>query len=260
MDIFHSIIFGIVEGLTEFLPVSSTGHLILTAHILRIAPTDFLSSFEIAIQLGAILAVLILYGRSLFLDREIFKRVAVAFLPTAVIGFVLYKFVKHFLLKSSAVVLWSLFLGGVVLIVFERLHRETNSSADRINSITYRQAFWIGVVQSLAVVPGVSRSAATIVGGLMMGIPRSVIVEFSFLLAVPTLLAATGFDLMKSGAHFSVPQIELIAAGFAASLIVAMLSIKFLMHYIKSHNFTIFGIYRILLATVFCFMFWSGRF
>jgi undecaprenyl-diphosphatase len=251
LTITHSIIFGIVEGISEFLPISSTGHLILAAKLMGLAQTDFLKSFEIAIQLGAILSVVILYWRSFLVNLELLKRVVVAFIPTAVIGLFLYKIVKNFLLGSSSVVIWSLFIGGIVLIIFELWHRGKPEAKQDLAKMPYKKAFWIGVFQSIAIIPGVSRSAATIVGGMLMGIDRASIVEFSFLLAAPTMAAATGLDLFKSAGEFNSSQYVFLAAGFIASFITAIIAIKFLVNYIKKHTFIPFGIYRIAIAVLF---------
>lgn len=242
---------GIIEGITEFLPISSTGHLILASEILRLESTDFLKSFEIAIQLGAILSVVVLYWRSLFLKREIIKRMAIAFLPTAVLGFAFYKIIKQYLLGSSAVVLWALFLGGAFLIIFEFFYEEKETAHNELEDISYKKSFIIGLFQSVAMIPGVSRAAATIIGGLVLGIKRKTVVEFSFLLAVPTMLAATVFDLIKSASAFVASDFYLLAVGFIISFITALLAIKFLLAFIKKHNFVWFGAYRILLAGMF---------
>jgi undecaprenyl-diphosphatase len=255
MDIATAIILGIVEGFSEFLPISSTGHLILAGKLLGLEQSDFVKSFVIAIQLGAILSVVVLYWRDLLVNLETIKKVAVAFLPTGVIGFVLYKIIKNILLGSTAVVLWSLLIGGMVLILFEALHREKDDATKTLSAITCRQSFLIGVFQSLAVIPGVSRSAATIVGGLILGMKRQLIVEFSFLLAVPTMLAATVYDLYKNGAVFSVSQLNYLAVGFLVSFVVALASIKFLLRLVQNHTFILFGIYRIALVVVWVALF-----
>ncbi len=253
MSLLHAILFGIVEGITEFLPVSSTGHLILTARALGLAQTEFLKSFEIAIQLGAILAVLTLYWKRFLVDREVLKRVLAAFFPTAVVGFIFYHFVKEFLLGNTAVVLWSLVIGGVFLIAFEQRYKEKETTAVELSDMTYGQAVLIGIFQSIAIIPGVSRAAATIVGGLLLGFKRKTIVEFSFLLAVPTMLAATALDWMNHGSLFSSSQASFLLTGFVASFIVAMLSVKCLLYYIENHSFVVFGVYRILAALIFFF-------
>lgn len=240
-----------MEGITEFLPISSTGHLILTSRLLNIPQSDFLSSFQIAIQLGAILAVVLLYARSLILEWEILKRVMAAFIPTAVIGLTFYKVIKQYLMGSELVVAWALLIGGIILIIFEFFYKEKETSLGEISALSYKQAVLIGVFQSFAMVPGVSRSAATIIGGLSLGLKRKTIVEFSFLLAVPTMVAATGLDIIKSAAEFSADQIGLLAVGFVAAFLVAVVSIKFLLYFIKNHNFVVFGIYRIVIALLF---------
>ncbi|MDD5449917.1 MAG: undecaprenyl-diphosphate phosphatase [Candidatus Omnitrophica bacterium] len=248
MNLFNAVILGIVEGLTEFLPISSTGHLILTARLLGILQTDFLKSFEITIQLGAILSVVVLYRRQLFTDWGVLKRVACAFLPTAILGLAFYKIVKKFLLGSDKVVIWALFTGGALLILFELLHREKASAEERLSEIPYSKSILIGVFQAVAIIPGVSRAAATICGGLLLGLKRKTIVEFSFLLAVPTMLAATGLDLINSAAGFSLTQLTFLLTGFVTSFIVALIGIKLLLGFIKRHNFIPFGIYRIIVA------------
>ncbi|HOK07132.1 MAG TPA: undecaprenyl-diphosphate phosphatase [Syntrophales bacterium] len=250
MDLMDALILGLVEGVSEFLPISSTGHLILASSLLGLEPTDFLKSFEIAIQVGAILSVVSLYWRDLMVNQKIIKRLFVAFLPTGVVGLTVYRVVKSYLLGSTQVVLWSLLLGGVFLVVFERFYREGASAVGRTEEISYRQAFLIGCFQAIAMIPGVSRAAATIVGGLILGLKRKTIVEFSFLLAVPTMAAATAYDLLKSAPAFSWDQMGLLAAGFVSSFIVALLSIKFLLRYIETHTFIPFGIYRIALVVV----------
>ncbi len=240
---------GIVEGITEFLPISSTGHLILASKFLHIGQSNFTKSFEIIIQFGAILSVIVLYGKS-FLNAEILKKILVAFIPTGIIGFALYKAVKTYLIGNENLVLWVLFLGGVALIIFEFRHKPASAESD-ITRISYKQSFFIGICQSVAMIPGVSRSAATIIGGLFLGLNRKTIVEFSFLLAVPTMLGATSLDLAKNAGAFSKDQFLVLAVGFIVSFAVAIASIKFLLNFIKKHNFVPFGIYRILLAVIF---------
>ncbi len=254
MTLLHVAILSLIEGITEFLPVSSTGHLILTADLLGLAQTEVQKSFEIAIQLGAILAVVALYGRTLMRDRRTMLLVGAAFLPTAVIGFLLHGVVKEFLLGNVRVVLWSLLIGGIILIFFERFRPVRSSSSD-IKKMTYGQAVTVGVCQSIAIIPGVSRSAATIVGGELMGISRTAIVEFSFLLAIPTMAAATGYDLWKSAGEFTSADTQSLAIGFILSLLVALVAIKWFMEYVKRHSLAVFGWYRIFLAAIF-FLLW----
>jgi undecaprenyl-diphosphatase len=250
MTILQSLILGIVEGVTEFLPISSTGHLILAGELLKIGQSNFAKSFEIIIQLGAIFSVVVLYWKS-FLHIENLKKLVVAFIPTGIIGLALYKVVKKQLIGNQSVVLWALILGGAALIIFEFWHKESEETTDSIARVSYKQSLCIGLCQSIAIIPGVSRSAATIIGGLLAGLTRKTIVEFSFLLAVPTMLAASGLDLLKNADSFSKNQLGVLAVGFVVSFVTAMVSIKFLLSFIKKHNFIPFGIYRILLTLVF---------
>jgi len=251
MDIVHSIIIGIVEGVTEFLPISSTAHMVLASRIMNIAQTDFVKSFEIIIQFGAILSVLVLYWKRFLLDIESLKRIIAAFVPTAILGFILYKFIKEYLISNQTVIIWSLFLGGILLIIFELFHKESETAVDDISKIPYSKCLIIGLFQSLAIFPGVSRSAATIIGGLLINLKRQTIVEFSFILAVPTMLAASALDLLKTGNSFSIDQMDVLAVGFVVSFVVALLSIEFLLKYIKKHSFIPFGVYRIIIALIF---------
>lgn len=255
MTILSAIVLGIIEGLTEFLPVSSTGHLILASHFLGLGETEFVKSFNIIIQLGAILAVLVLYWRKFLVNPRVLGRVLVAFLPTAVIGFLVYSFAKNYLLDNVTLVLWTLLIGGFFLIFFEKKFGEKSEALDDLEKLNWRQVVWIGLAQSVAIVPGVSRSAATIVAGLILGVSRSTIVEFSFLLAIPTMGAATGLDLIKSSANFTSGQIWLLGLGLVTSFVVAILAIKTFLAYVRQNDFVPFGVYRVLLAIVFMLMF-----
>ena len=253
MTIIHAIILGIVEGLTEFLPVSSTGHLILASSLLGIPDSNFLSTFEIAIQLGAILAVVVLFWRTI-LDWTLIKKIIVAFIPTGIIGFTVYPLVKGYLLDNQMVVLVALLLGGIFLIAFEYWHKESPAAISNPRDITYKQALAIGLFQAIAVIPGVSRSAATIIGGLAVGIRRVAIVEFSFLLAVPTMAAATGLDLLKSYKTISSADLGVLVLGAAVAFVVALAVIRFFLDYVRRYTFIPFGVYRILLALAFFFL------
>jgi undecaprenyl-diphosphatase len=250
----HALILGIVEGFTEFLPISSTAHLILAESLLRISQSDFTKTFDIVIQSGAILAVVALYWRKFF-NWEVLKRLVVAFIPTGVIGLALYSVVKTYLLGSVPVVLWALALGGVLLIGFEYLYakreREGKVEISAVAELSYKKAALIGACQAVAIIPGVSRSAATIVGGMLLGVSRETIVEFSFLLAVPTMLAATGLDVVKNLSLFSSGNLLVLAIGFVAAFLSALFGIRFLLRYIRTHTFTAFSIYRIALVALF---------
>ncbi len=264
MTVLTTIILGIIEGLTEFLPVSSTGHLILASNILGLEQNNFLKSFEIIIQVGAILAVIVIYFRDLF-DLDNIKKLIVGFLPTGLIGFLFFKEVKKYLFGSTTVIL-SLIIGGLIIIIFEIWYKRkqktlglTNSSTDyrldpdsfiSINTISYKQSAIIGFFQSIAIIPGVSRSAATIIGGLALGLPRNLIVKFSFLLAVPTIVVASAYDTYKNLAVFSLDNIYLLIIGFLISFVVAFFAIKFFIKFISKYDFIAFGVYRIILAVI----------
>ena len=250
MTLLQSLILGIIEGVTEFLPISSTGHLILASTMLGIAQSEFVKTFEIAIQLGAILAVVALYWRT-FLDVGLLKKIVVAFIPTGIIGLSFYHILKTYLLGNNVVVLASLFIGGVIFILFERWYSRREDVEPESAPITYRQALAIGFFQAIAIIPGVSRSGATIIGGMTLGITRTSIVEFSFLLAVPTMLAATGLDLLKTSVAFTPHEWLALAIGFVVSFIVAIPSIRWLLAYVRNHSFMSFGVYRILLSLAF---------
>lgn len=248
----HALILGIVEGLTEFLPVSSTAHLILAARALGLAETEFIKSFQVIIQFGAILSVVVLYW-SKFWNLEVFKKLVVAFIPTGVIGLTLYPIIKGFFLGSMTVVLWALLIGGVAIIVFEQWKKTEHGELD-LSEITYKRALLIGVFQAIAVIPGVSRSAATIVGGTLIGVSKRTIVEFSFMLAVPTMLAASILELYKGYEALS-GNFAGLAIGFVVSFVTAIIAIKSFLAFVKKRDFSAFGWYRIALAIVFFFIF-----
>lgn len=248
MGIFEAIILGIVEGFTEFLPISSTAHLVITSRLLGLFETDFVKTFIIAIQLGAIASVVVLYWRTLVYDRTTLRNIAIAFTPTAIIGFLLYKLIKGVLFESLPTIAVALLVGGIILILFERNFKQ---SADKeLTHITARQAFLIGCAQSLAVVPGVSRAAATIIGGMLLGVSRESIVTFSFLLAIPTMVAATGYDLIKTAPSLTGENTLILLIGAAVSFVFAIIGVRFFIKIIKSTSFIPFGTYRIALAVL----------
>jgi undecaprenyl-diphosphatase len=250
MTFLDAVILGIVEGITEFFPISSTGHLILTAELLHLPETDFLKTFQIAIQLGAILAIVALYWRKLLFDKAIIKRIIVALLPALGVGFVFYALIRQ-LLESSLVVVGALFIGGLVLIVYELLRKQGEEQGVTLEAMTYQTAFLVGLFQTLSVIPGVSRAGATLLGGMLLGMKRTAIVEFSFLLAVPTMVAATTLDVWKSAGLFSSADLSLLAVGFITAFLVAIAAVKFLLRFIETHTFMAFGVYRMVVAVLF---------
>lgn len=251
MTIPDAIILSIIEGITEFLPISSTGHLILASNLLHITQNDFYTTFEIFIQLGAIMAVVALYFKTLLQRREYWPKIISAFLPTAIVGLVLYRFIKDFLLTNELITVISLFIGGILLIGLEYWHKEKEGHKEDIAQLSYKQCLLIGACQSVSIVPGVSRAAATIIGGLFVGLKRKAAVEFSFFLAIPTMFAASGLDLVQSRLQFSAQEVSLLVISFIVSFLVAALAIKFLLTFIKNHSFVPFGIYRIILAVLY---------
>ena len=252
MSLLYAVILGIVEGVTEFLPVSSTAHLILATHLLKVPESEFVKSFQIIIQLGAILSVVVLYWNK-FWNKDHFLKLVVAFIPTGIIGLTVYKTLKQYMLGNLTLVLTSLLVGGICLIVFERFNKQEPREVD-FSEITYGRALLIGLFQAIAIVPGVSRSAATIVGGSLIGISKRTIVEFSFMLAVPTMLAASGLELVKN--HSALNQNAMaLAVGFVVSFITAILAIKSFLGFIKKRDFSFFGWYRVALSVVYYFLF-----
>jgi undecaprenyl-diphosphatase len=246
---FEAGILGVVEGLTEFLPVSSTGHLILASEILHLPQTEAHKVFEVAIQLGAILAVACLYWRRLVARSDLLLRLAVGFLPTGIIGLTLYKLVKN--LFDSSVVSISLIVGGIVFFVAEYYLKNHKPAIHDAGDVSYRTAFTVGLVQCLAMVPGVSRSGATIIGGLLCGMNRTAAAEFSFLLALPTMLAATCYDVYKNVAAFHGSDWDNLLIGFLVSFIFSIIGIKFLIRFVARHTFIPFGVYRIIAGALF---------
>lgn len=246
-----AIILGIVEGLTEFLPVSSTGHLILASELLRLPQTEAHKVFEVAIQLGAILAVACLYWRKLVARSDLLLKLAFGFLPTGIIGLMLYKMVKN--LFDASVVSVSLIVGGFAFFAMEYYLKNHRPTIEDAGDVTYRTAFTIGLVQCVSMIPGVSRSGATIIGGLLCGMNRTAAAEFSFLLALPTMLAATCYDVYKNAAAFQGGDWDNLLIGFVVSFIFSIIGIKVLIRFVANHTFIPFGVYRIIAGAVFLF-------
>jgi undecaprenyl-diphosphatase len=251
MNIFHAIILGIVEGITEFLPISSTGHMILVSTLLRIPQTEFTKTFEIVIQLGAIMAVAYVYIQTILTKRNLWPKLISAFIPTGIIGFIVYKFAKQYLLGNPMVTVFALGIGGIAFYVIEVLLKKRSTDKTTLETITIPQAVIIGVGQSISIIPGVSRSAASIFTGMMTGLSRKTAVEFSFLLAIPTMVAASTLDIIKSKPFIDGMQIAPIAFGIIAAFITATITVKLFLKYVQNHTFVPFAIYRISLALVF---------
>lgn len=251
MDIFHSVVLGIVEGVSEFLPISSTGHLILSAKLMGLEQTDFLKTFEVAIQLGSILAVVVMYFKKLLHNRSLWVKLIVGFIPTGILGLTLYKIVKD--LFSPNIVAYMLIAGGIVFLWIEKFYHQEKYHFQRVEEVSYKQAFLIGLFQSLAMIPGTSRSGSTIIGGLLLGLSRKCAAEFSFLLAIPTIFAATFYDIYKNYPLFKSAEMEYILVGGVVAFLTSLLVIKIFMKFISRFTYVGFGIYRILIGVIFLF-------
>ncbi|MBI3599559.1 MAG: undecaprenyl-diphosphate phosphatase [Nitrospinae bacterium] len=254
-DIVKAFILGIVEGVTEFLPISSTGHLILAGKALSFTG-ESAKVFEIFIQLGAILSVVWLYRTKILSvvsdvgtkdANRFLTNLLIAFIPAAVIGLLTHSFIKKHLFGSFTVAL-ALIIGGVLILIIERVVNPPRGERGglEVDNITYRQAFGVGLAQVLSLFPGVSRSGATIMGGLIAGLDRKTATEFSFFLAIPTMFAATSYDLLKNFRELSISDLPVFATGFIVSFISALIVIKAFLGFVTKHNFSAFAYYRII--------------
>lgn len=255
MTIIHAILLGVLEGVTEFLPISSTGHLLIAEKLLSIAPTEFTKSFTIVIQLAAIFSVIVLYGKTIISKPRIMWNIAVAFIVTSMIAFPAYKLVKSVFMENIWITVGALFFGGLIFILLEYLFKKHPPSIENISNISFSKSAWIGVAQSISIIPGVSRSAASIFGGMLVGATRQTAVEFSFLLALPTMVAATGLDMLNIGFSFTNEEYLLLAIGCIAAFVSALFAIKTFITFVKSHSFIPFAIYRIILSLVLTIIF-----
>ncbi len=246
----QAIILGIIEGLTEFLPVSSTGHMILASTLMKLQHVEFVKTFEVAVQLGAILAVVVIYIKRFFVSLEIYLKLLAAFIPTGIIGILAYKTIKTYLFNPW-VVSTALIVGGVLLILLDQWTDNKKSIYEKPEAISYWGAAQIGLFQCLAMIPGVSRSAASIFGGIFVGFDRKLATEFSFLLAVPTMFAATGKDLWESRQLIHSENITLLLLGGAVAFIFAVIAIKSFIAFVQKYGFKHFGYYRIALGLLF---------
>jgi undecaprenyl-diphosphatase len=245
MSWFQAIIIAIVEGITEFLPISSTGHMIITEAILGTNIDEYTKAFTVNIQFGAILSVVVLYWRRFLQSWSFYQKLFIAFLPAAIIGFIAGDFIDS-LLENVMVVAIMLLTGGVLLLFVDKWFDHQDNNQD----ITYPKALKIGFWQCIAMIPGVSRSAATIIGGMQQKLSRTHAAEFSFFLAVPTMAAASTYKLLKDYKHFNGDNISILLVGNLVAFIVAMLAIKTFITYLQKHGFKVFGWYRIVIGSV----------
>ena len=254
MTIFESVVIAIVEGITEFLPISSTGHMIITSSVLNIASDPFTKLFEIAVQLGAILSVLVLYWKKFFPLNKInfYIKLVVAVIPALVLGFIFSKKIDA-LLESPLTVALTMLIGGVILLFIDNLFQQ--HTVDKEENISLSKAFTIGIWQCLAMIPGTSRSAASIIGGMQQKLTRNLAAEFSFFLAIPTMAAATGYKLLKAwkeSPELITDKHNLLVLGIGnlVAFVVAMLAIKFFIGFLQKHGFRLFGWYRVIVGAL----------
>lgn len=257
MSTIEAIIIAIVEGITEFLPISSTGHMIITSSLLHIEDDAFTKLFEVAIQLGAILAVVVLYWKKFFDFKrwQFYIKLLAAVSPALLLGFLFSDKIDE-LLESPLTVAITMLLGGIVLLFIDKVF--TNHTVEKEEDISWSRAFMIGVWQCIAMIPGVSRSAATIIGGMQQQLTRKLAAEFSFYLAVPTMFAATGYKLLKGYKLIHAEQVKLLLIGNVVAFIVALLAIKFFIEYLQKHGFRLFGYYRIIAGVILLVLIYKG--
>ena len=245
MSIFEVIVLAIIEGLTEFLPVSSTGHMIIASSLMGIQSENFVKLFTVAIQLGTILSVVVLYFKRFFKSFDFYFKLLVAFIPAVIFGLLFSDTIDQ-LLESPLTVAISLLLGGILLLFVDKWFK--NADLDDPSQISYPTAFKIGIFQCLAMIPGVSRSGASIIGGMTQKLTRKAAAEFSFFLAIPIMFAATGYDLLKNWQLLSIDDLAMFAVGFITAFVSALVAIKFLLRFVASHSFRLFAWYRIALG------------
>ena len=260
MNTLQTVIIAIVEGITEYIPISSTGHMIITEKLLGIPDNDYTKMFTVAIQLGAILAVVVLYWKKFFDFKNLpfYFKLVVGVIPAIILGLLFSKKIDA-MLESSTTVAVSLLLGGIILIFVDKAFNNPTIHSEK--ETTYLNSFMIGAWQCLAMIPGTSRSAASMIGGMQQKMTRSAAAEFSFFLAVPTMLAATGYKLYKhysENGGFTGEEIKQLAIGNLVAFVVAMLAIKFFIGFLKKHGFRVWGIYRIVLGIILLFLIWKG--
>ncbi len=250
METWQAFILGIIEGLTEFLPVSSTFHLIFTSQLLGLENSEFLKMFEVFIQAGAILAVLILYIKELINDKELIKKTMLSFIPTGVISFMLYPVIKNVFFESHTLMLSAFILFGLIFLIYERYGHKHLSKEKELKQISYTDSLLIGLSQTLAIIPGISRSGIIILTMMMLGYKRDRAAKYSFFLAIPTILAAASLDIFKL--QVSTPllpgEIQALVIGFVGALLVALLVLRWFISFLQKNTLSSFGFYRIALG------------
>ena len=249
MGILESILLGIIEGFTEFLPISSTGHLIVASEFLNIDQNNVTKAYEVIIQFAAILAVILNYKEKFSIKKiELWKKLTLAFIPIGAVGFVFSHQIKAmFDIKIVAIMF---IVGGIVFLIVEKFYKESDDHIDDVEKVTYKQALWIGLAQIFALIPGTSRAGSTIIGAMLVKLNRKASAEFSFLLAFPVMCATTGYDLLKHYQDFTDANFMVLGVGFVTAFVVAYVTIKLFLKFLEKFTFVAFGIYRIVFGTI----------
>ena len=249
MDIFQAIIIGIIEGITEFLPISSTGHMIIASKFMGIEESALMKAYEVIIQFAAIMAVMLIYRDKISLEKiDLWMKLMVAFFPLAIVGFIFKDVIKE--LFTVQTVAWMFIIGGIIFLVLEYFYEEKEYHVKDVEEVTFVQAWWVGFAQIFSLVPGTSRAGATIVGGLLAGMDRKTSSDFSFLLAIPVMGAVTGYDLLKHYQDFADANWVAFAVGFVVAFVVAYITVKVFLVFIQKFTFVPFGIYRIVFGII----------
>ncbi|NPA87193.1 undecaprenyl-diphosphate phosphatase [Caminibacter pacificus] len=257
MTLIDSLILGIVEGITEFLPISSTAHMIVVSTLLGLKQTIQNVAFEVIIQLGATLAIVLIYLNKInFKEIDLWKKVILAFFPLAIVGFLLRHQIKE--LFTITTVAWMFIIGGIVFFVVEYFYKEEKAKVTKVEDVNYRQALIVGFFQVFALIPGTSRSGSTIVGGMLSGLSRKTAADFSFLLAIPTMFAASGYELLKNIHSFKDQNGLVLAVGFVVSFISAYVAVKLFLKFVEKYTLIPFGVYRILFGAALLWMIHIG--
>ena len=249
MDIFQAIIIGIIEGFTEFLPISSTGHMIVAGKFMGIEENALMKAYNVIIQFAAIMAVMLIYREKLSIKKiDLWMKLLVAFLPLAIVGFIFKDVIKT--LFNVQTVAWMFIIGGLIFLVVEYFYTEKEHHIKDVEKVSYKQALWVGIAQIFSLIPGTSRAGATIIGGLLTGLDRKTSTEFSFLLAIPVMAAVTGYDLLKHYQDFADANWGAFIIGFITAFIVAYVTIKLFLVFLERFTFVSFGMYRIIFGII----------
>ena len=249
MDIFQAIIIGIIEGFTEFLPISSTGHMIIASEFLGIYQDNLTKAYEVIIQFAAIMAVMLVYRDKISLKKiDLWSKLFIAFLPLAIVGFIFKDVIKELFTVNIVAIMF--IVGGIVFLIVEKFYKESESHTNEVENVSYKQAFGVGVAQIFSLIPGTSRAGATIIGGMLLKLNRKTSAEFSFLLAIPVMGAVTAYDLLKHYHEFADANWPAFSIGFIVAFIVAYATIKLFLVFLQRFTFVAFGVYRIIFGVL----------